>query len=124
VALALYALVDSVHTVSMQPVSTSSTSAGALRQAHSLVTSSQPLGSARPMGMRQFQTQAGWAITLGSAVIVYGAVEMLGAMGVGVVIEAMLLMDMDIAFVLDLAIVRAVRAEKIMDFILRDFKRM
>jgi len=124
VALALYALVDSVHTVSMQPVSTSSTSAGALRQAHSLVTSSQPLGSARPMGMRQFQTQAGWAITLGSAVMVYGAVETLGAIGVGAVIETMLLMDMDMVVVLDWAIVRAVRAERVRDFILRDSKRM
>jgi hypothetical protein len=45
-------------------------------------------------------------------------------MGVSVVIEAMLLMDMGMADVLDWATVRAVRAEKIRNFILCDAKRM
>ena len=45
-------------------------SAGADKQAQSSDTSSQPEGSASPMGMRQLKTQEGADWTAGRAVIV------------------------------------------------------
>ena len=63
----------------MQPVSTSRTSAGALRHAQSFVTSSQPDGSARPMGIRQLKTQEGCDVTCGRAVMLYSGEEEVGA---------------------------------------------
>ena len=59
----------------MQPLSTSKTSLGAFKHAHSFVTSSQPDGSASPMGIRQLKMQEGCPVTAGRAVMVYSAAE-------------------------------------------------
>lgn len=59
-----------LQTVSTQPVRKSKTSFGALRQAQSLETSSQPDGSANPIGIIQLYTQEGCEMTAGSAVMV------------------------------------------------------
>ena len=53
-------------------MSTPRTSLGALRQAQFSVTSSQPEGSASPIGIRQLKTQGACDFTAGKAVIVYG----------------------------------------------------
>ena len=83
-ASAPYELVLDRHTVLTQSVSTPSTSSGADRHAQSLVTSSHPLGSASPIGIRQFQTQGtldARARTAGTAVMVYsGDVDVEAAM--------------------------------------------
>ena len=59
----------------MQPVRTSKTSLGALRQAQSLDTSSQPDGSANPIGIKQLYTHDGCDKTAGSAVMLYAGEE-------------------------------------------------
>ena len=83
----MYALVLDWQTVSMQPVSTSRTSAGALRHAQSFVTSSQPEGSASPIGIKQLKMQGGCDIIAGRAVMVYsGEVE----------VDAIVLMDVSL----------------------------
>ena len=69
-ALAPYSLVLDWQTVLAHSVSASRTSAGALRQAQSFVTSSQPEGSASPMGIRQLKTQGAAVWRAGRAVIV------------------------------------------------------
>lgn len=61
------------QTVLMHSVMTWMASIGAERQAQSWSTSSQPLGSARPIGLRQLKTQgaADWRLmTAGTAVMV------------------------------------------------------
>lgn len=64
------------QTVFTQSVRKSRTSDGAERHAQSSVTSSQPDGSASPMGIRQLKMQEGADSTAGSAVMVYsGEVE-------------------------------------------------
>ena len=63
----------------MQSVRTSKTSLGALRQAQSLDTSSQPDGSANPIGIRQLYTQDGCEETAGSAVMLYAGEEEVAA---------------------------------------------
>lgn len=63
----------------MQSVRTSKTSLGALRQAQSLDTSSQPDGSAKPIGIRQLYTQDGCDKTAGSAVMLYAGEEAVAA---------------------------------------------
>ena len=77
-----------LHTVSMQPVSTSKTSLGALRQAQSLDTSSQPDGSANPMGIRQLYTQDGCDMTAGRAVMLYAGEEDVAAALMGMLVDA------------------------------------
>ena len=78
----------------MQPVSTSSTSSGAIRHAHSFVTSSQPDGSARPMGIRQLYIQDGCDWTAGSAVMVYSAAEIFPVALMAIDVGMLLIMDM------------------------------
>jgi hypothetical protein len=56
----------------MQLVRKSIASAGAERQAQFSVTSSQPEGSARPMGTMQLKRQLGAEATAGRAVMEYG----------------------------------------------------
>jgi hypothetical protein len=65
-----------LHTVLTQSVISPMAPAGALRQAQSLVTSSQPEASASPIGMRQLATQAGRAVTAGKAVMLNSAAEL------------------------------------------------
>ena len=84
----------------MQPLSTSKTSLGALKHAHSFVTSSQPDGSASPMGIRQLKMQEGCPVTAGRAVMVYSAVEAFGA-AMFVDIDMLLIEDMDISLDVD-----------------------
>jgi hypothetical protein len=64
------ALVLDWQTVFTQSVKKSRTSAGAERQAQFSVTSSQPEGSASPIGIRQLKTQEDADMTAGRAVIV------------------------------------------------------
>jgi hypothetical protein len=80
-----------LQTVSTQPVRKSITSAGAERQAQFSVTSSQPEGSARPMGIMQLKRQLGAEATIGSAVIEYG-----GELSVEVVAAADSVIDRDV----------------------------
>ena len=79
----------------MQLLSTSKTSLGALRHAHSFVTSSQPDGSASPMGIRQLKIHEGCPVTAGSAVMLYSAVDAF-ANAILVDIGMPLIVDMDI----------------------------
>jgi hypothetical protein len=74
----------------MQLVRKSIASAGAERQAQFSVTSSQPEGSARPMGTMQLKRQLGAEATAGRAVMEYG-----GELSVEVVIAAEPVIDMD-----------------------------
>jgi hypothetical protein len=84
------ALVLDLQTVLTQSVKTSRTSAGAERHAQSSVTSSQPEGSASPMGIRQLNMQDGADTTAGRAVMVYsGEVD----------VDAAALADMDIVLI-------------------------
>ncbi len=64
-----------LQTCCTQEVSASSAPLGALRQAQSLVTSSQPDGLANPIGIMQLKTQDGWLMTAGSAVMLYSGEE-------------------------------------------------
>ena len=77
-----------LHTVSTQPVRTSKTSLGALRQAQSLDTSSQPDGSANPIGIRQLYTQDGCEETAGSAVMLYGGEDEVAAALMAMLVDA------------------------------------
>jgi len=70
-----YASVLDLQTCCTQEVSASSAPLGALRQAQSLVTSSQPDGSANPIGNMQLKTQDGWLMTASSAVMLYSGEE-------------------------------------------------
>jgi hypothetical protein len=100
----------------MQPLSTSKTSPGALKHAHSFVTSSQPDGSASPIGIRQLKMQEGCPVTAGRAVMVYSAVEAFGA-AMFVDIGVLLIEDMDISLdVDDWPIARAIRERKMRSF--------
>jgi hypothetical protein len=65
------------QTVTTQSVRKAAASIGADRQAQSLVTSSQPDESARPIGMRQLKMQLGWLETAGRSVILYSATKLL-----------------------------------------------
>ena len=70
-----------LHTVATQSVRKAAASTGAERQAQFSVTSSQPEGSARPMGIRQLKTHEFCDLTAGRAVMVYGgelSTEVLG----------------------------------------------
>ena len=60
-------------------MSTSKASLGALRHAQSLVTSSQPEGSANPIGIRQLKMHGGCDMTAGSAVMLYSGEEEVAA---------------------------------------------
>ena len=86
-----------LHTVAMQLVRKSIASAGAERQAQFSVTSSQPEGSARPMGTMQLKRQLGAEATTGRAVMEYG-----GELSVEVVIAAEPVIDMDIDIDIDI----------------------
>ena len=77
-----------LHTVSTQPVRTSKTSLGALRQAQSLDTSSQPDGSANPIGIRQLYMQDGCDKTAGSAVMLYAGEEEVAAALMAMLVDA------------------------------------
>lgn len=79
-------------------MSTSKTSAGALRHAQSFVTSSQPDGSASPMGIRQLKTQEGCDMTAGRAVMEYSGEEELAEalMAMVVVIAIPLAVPVDV----------------------------
>lgn len=84
------ALVLDWQTVLTQSVRKSSTSAGAERHAQSSVTSSQPEGSASPMGIKQLKIQDGADLTAGRAVIVYsGEID----------VEAASIVDMDMELI-------------------------
>jgi hypothetical protein len=96
----------------MQPLSTSKTSLGALKQAHSFVTSSQPDGSANPIGIRQLKMQEGCPVTAGRVVIEYSAEDAFGA-AMFVDIDMLLIEDMDISLdVDDWPIARATKGRK------------
>lgn len=84
----------------MQPLSTSKTSLGAFKHAHSFVTSSQPDGSASPMGIRQLKMQEGCPVTAGRAVMVYSAAEAFGA-AMFVDVDMLLSEDMDVSLDVD-----------------------
>ena len=60
-----------LQTVAMQSVRKPAASTGAERQAQFSVTSSQPEGSARPIGIRQLKTHEFCDTTAGRAVMVY-----------------------------------------------------
>ena len=77
-----------LQTVSTQLVRTSKTSLGALRQAQSLETSSQPEGSANPIGIRQLYTHDGWEMTAGNAVMLYSGEEEVAAALTAVLVDA------------------------------------
>src|SRR5271169_546323 len=96
----------------MQLVITSNASAGALRHAQSFVTSSQPDGSASPMGIRQLKMQEGCPVTAGKAVMLYSAAE---AFAVAVLAEIDVSLDVD-----DWAMPRAIRQEKMRSFMVVD----
>ena len=81
-------LVLDLHTVLTQSVRTSKTSLGALRQAQSLDTSSQPDGSANPIGIRQLYTQDGCDMTAGSAVMLYAGEEEVTAALMAMLVDA------------------------------------
>ena len=66
-----------LQTVCTQLVRTSRALAGALRHAQPLVTSSQPEGSASPIGIRQLKMHDGADWTAGRAVMVYSEAVML-----------------------------------------------
>lgn len=88
-------------------------SLGALRHAHSFVTSSQPDGSANPMGMRQLKTQEGCPVTAGRAVMLYSAAEAF----VVAVLDTLLIEDMDAPLdVDDWLIASATREERMRSF--------
>jgi hypothetical protein len=97
-----------LQTVSTQPVSTSRTSAGALRHAQSFVTSSQPDGSASPMGIRQLKMHDGCDVTWGRAVMVYSGdkEDIAAALGVALDVE-----------LTNWAMARATRRERMKRFI-------
>ena len=61
-----------LQTVATQSVRKPAASMGAERQAQLSVTSSQPVGSARPMGIRQLKTHGFCDTTAGRAVMEYG----------------------------------------------------
>lgn len=61
-----------LQTVATQSVRKPAASMGAERQAQFSVTSSQPVGSARPIGMRQLKTHEFCDTTAGRAVMEYG----------------------------------------------------
>jgi hypothetical protein len=82
----------------MQPLSTSKTSLGAFKHAHSFVTSSQPDGSASPMGIRQLKMQEGCPVTAGRAVMVYSAAE---AFRVAMFVDIDMLLSEDVDTSLD-----------------------
>ena len=84
----------------MQPLSTSKTSLGAFKHAHSFVTSSQLDGSASPMGIRQLKMHEGCPVTAGRAVMVYSAAEAFGA-AMFVDIDMLLIEDMDVSLDVD-----------------------
>lgn len=111
------ALVLDWQTVAMQSVRKSRTSAGAERQAQSSVTSSQPEGSARPMGIRQLKIQDGADFTAGRAVIVYsGNVEADAAVLADI---EMLLINMSIDLeVEDCAMVRLAKVRRSRSFMM------
>jgi hypothetical protein len=98
----------------MQLLSTSKASLGALRQAHSFVTSSQPDGSASPIGIRQLKIQEGCPVTAGRAVIVYSAAEALAAAMLADVDMLDMLASLDVE---DWPIARARKDKKIRSFI-------
>ena len=105
-----------MHTVWTQSVSTSKTSLGAFRHAHSFVTSSQPDGSATPMGMRQLKTQEGCPVTAGRAVMLYSAAETF-AVAVLAIIDTLLIEDVDVSLdVDDWLIARETREERMRSF--------
>lgn len=96
----------------MQSVSTLKASFGAFRHAHSFVTSSQPDGSASPMGIKQLKMQDGWSVTAGRAVIVYSAAETLAAVmlaDMAIDVDMLLLPIEDVD---DWPMTRATREEK------------
>lgn len=91
-------------------------SLGALRHAHSFVTSSQPDGSANPMGMRQLKTQEGCPVTAGRAVMLYSAVEAF-AVAMLAITDMLLIEDMDMSLdVDDWLIASATREERMRSF--------
>lgn len=99
-----------MHTVWTQSVSTSKTSLGAFRHAHSFVTSSQPDGSATPIGMRQLKTQEGCPVTAGRAVMLYSAAETFA-------VAVLAIEDVDVSLdVDDWLIARETREERMRSF--------
>lgn len=83
---------------------TSRTSAGALKHAQSLVTSSQPDGSARPMGIRQLKMHEGCDMTCGRAVMLYSGDEE---------VEAEPAVVLDVELTGDWAVDRATRRKRV-----------
>jgi hypothetical protein len=107
--MAIHALVLDWQTVLMHPVSASRASAGALRHAQSFVTSSQPEGSASPMGIRQLKMQEGCDVTAGRTVMVYsGEIEVDTAVLMGM---SLIEIDMELG-VDDLAWARGMKSKR------------
>jgi hypothetical protein len=79
----------------MQLVITSRASLGALKHAQSFVTSSQPDGSANPIGIRQLKTQGACDTTTGSAVMLYSKAELFAVVLIAVLVVIVLLPCVD-----------------------------
>jgi hypothetical protein len=113
VAEAPKALALDWQTVLMQSVRKLRTSAGAERHAQSSVTSSQPEGSASPMGIRQLKMQDGADSTAGRAVMVYsGEVDVDSAALADVDMDVSLI-EPDMSVELELEVVATARAAKL-----------
>ena len=110
-----------VQTVLTQSVRKSRTSAGAERQAQSSVTSSQPDGSASPMGIRQLKMQDGADLTAGRAVMVYsGEVEV----GAAALVMSIVVDDPDMSLMVEVcAPARLTIARKLRSFIITEAVR-
>jgi hypothetical protein len=91
------ALVLDLQTVATQSVRKATASMGAERHAQLSVTSSQPEGSARPIGIRQLKTHEFCNTTAGRAVMVYG-----GELSTEVLVVDMFMLPSDSPLAIDM----------------------